>query len=113
MEYHFENIGDVLKVSLAGHLAADCSEEFKNMMFERMKEHKRILLNLQKVVNVDSSGLGALVSVQQHLHNQAGAIKLCCLQPRPNIIFDITRVSRIFDIFDTETAALESFSHMT
>ncbi len=113
MEYHFENIGDVLKVSLAGHLAADCSEEFKNMMFERMKEHKRILLNLQKVVNVDSSGLGALVSVQQHQHNQAGAIKLCCLQPRPKIIFDITRVSRIFDIFDTETAALESFSHMT
>lgn len=114
MEYHFENIGDVLKVSLAGHLTTDCSEEFKNMMFERMKEHKRILLNFQKVGHVDSAGLGALVSVQQRQqHDQAGTIKLCCLQPRPKIIFDITRVSRIFEIFDTETAALESFSHMT
>ncbi len=112
MEYHFENIGEVLKVSLNGHLTADCSEEFKKMMFERMKEHKRILLDLHQVGHVDSSGLGALVLVQQRQHNQAGSIKLCCLQPRPKIIFDITRVSRIFDIFDTETAALEAFSHM-
>lgn len=115
MEYHFENIGDILKVSLAGHLAADSSEEFKNMMLERMKKHKQILLNLQQVGHVDSTGLGALVLVQQRQqHSQAGVIKLCCLQPRPKIIFNITRVSRIFDIFDTETAALESFSnHIT
>ena len=99
-----------MKVSPAGHLAADCSEEFKIMMIERMKEHKLILQNLQKEVDVDSPGLGAPVSVQQHQHNQAGAIRLCCLQPCLEIIFGITGVSRIFD---TETAALESFFRMT
>ena len=78
------------------------------MMFERMKDYKRILLNLQKVAHEVSSGLGAQVSVQRR-HSQAGIIKRCCLLPRPKIIFDITGVSRIFDIYDTETAALDSF----
>ena len=59
--------------------------------------------------HVDSSGLGALVSVLQWMNGNGGVIKLCCLQSRPKIVFDITKVYRIFDIYATEAEALASF----
>ena len=109
MEYHFETENDVLKVTLSGRLVASCSEEFKDTMFERLKDHKQVLFNLQKMEHVDSSGLGALVSILQWENTNGGTIKLCCLQPRPKIVFDITKVYRIFDIYATEAEALASF----
>ena len=110
MEYQFEDADGVLKVSLVGRLVASCSEDFKDAMFERLRDSKRVLLNLQKMEHVDSSGLGALVSILQWMNGNGGVIKLCCLQPRPRIVFDITKVCRIFDIYDTEADALAAFA---
>ena len=110
MEYRFETEGNILKVFLSGRLVATCSEEFKDAMFERLKESKQIVFNLQKMEHVDSSGLGALVSVLQWVNSNGGALKLCCLQPRPKIVFDITKVYRIFEVYNTEQEALAAFS---
>ena len=109
MDYHFETVGDVLKVSLDGRLVAACSEEFKELMFERLKDHKSILFDLSKMVHVDSSGLGALVSILQRVNSNGGVIKLACLQSRPRIVFEITKIYRVFDIYDTVEEALASF----
>ena len=38
-----------------------------------------------------------------------GTVKLACLQNRPRIVFDITQVYRVFEIFDNVNSALESF----
>ena len=110
MEYRFEPEGSVLKVTISGRLVASCSEEFKDAMFERLKDCKQVLFNLQEMEHLDSSGLGALVSVLQWMHNSGRSLKLCCLQPRPRIVFDITKVYRIFDICDTEAEALAAFA---
>lgn len=109
MEYHFEMVGDVLKVSLDGRLVAACSEEFKEAMFEHLKDHKSVLFDLTRMVHVDSSGLGVLVTILQRVNSQGGSVKLACLQPRPRIVFDITKIYRVFDIYDTVDAALASF----
>lgn len=110
MEYRFDKEGDVLKVTLSGRLVASVSEGFKETMFERLKDNRRVLINLQEMSHVDSSGLGALVSILQWMNTNGGVIKLCCLQPRPKIVFDITKVHRIFEIFNTEAEAMASFS---
>jgi len=110
MEYHFETVGNVMKVSLEGRLVASCSEEFKDAMFDRLRESKHILFNLKGMSHIDSSGLGALVSILQWVNTNGGGLKLACLQSRPRIVFDITKVCRIFDIYDTEEAALASFT---
>lgn len=110
MENHFESDGNVLKVSISGRLVASCAEEFKSTMLERLKDARQILFNLKGMEHVDSSGLGAMVSILQWVNNNGGTIKLCCLQPRPKIVFDITKVYRIFEIYDTEEAAMEAFS---
>ena len=110
MEYHFETENDVLKVTLSGRLVASCSEEFKDTMFERLKDNRKVLFNLEKMEHVDSSGLGALVSILQWMNTNSRALKLCCLQPRPKIVFDITKVCRIFDIYATEKEAMDAFA---
>ena len=76
MDYQFEMVGDVLKVSLDGRLVAACSEDFKETMFERLKDHKSILFDLTKMAHIDSSGLGALVSILQRVNSSGGVIKL-------------------------------------
>ena len=110
INYHFENVGNVLKVTLDGRLVASCSEEFKEAMFDRLRDSKRVLMDLSKMSHIDSSGLGALVSVLQWINSAGGSLKLSGLQPRPKIVFDITKVYRVFDIYDTEEAALAAFN---
>ena len=109
MDYHFETIDNVMKVSLDGRLVAACSEEFKDTMLERLKDQKAIIFDLKQMQHIDSSGLGALVSVLQSVNANGGVIKLACLQPRPKIVFDITKVYRVFEIYDTIEDALASF----
>ncbi|MBO4305026.1 MAG: STAS domain-containing protein [Lentisphaeria bacterium] len=110
MQYHFEEENNVLKVSVAGRLVASCSEEFKNTMFERLKDSRKVLFDLKGMEHIDSSGLGAIVSLLQWKNTNGGSIKLCCLQPRPRIVFEITKVYRIFDIYDTAEEAMKAFS---
>ena len=109
MDYHFELIDNVMKVSLDGRLVAACSEEFKDTMMDRLKDQKSIIFDLKLMQHIDSSGLGALVSVLQWVNANGGVIKLACLQPRPKIVFDITKVYRVFEIYDTVEDALASF----
>ena len=109
MDYHFEMIDNVMKVSLDGRLVAACAEEFKDTMMDRLKDQKAIIFDLKMMQHIDSSGLGALVSVLQWVNSNGGVIKLACLQPRPKIVFDITKVYRVFEIYDTVEAAQLSF----
>lgn len=72
------------------------------------KGAKRIHLNLQKVDFINSSGLGALVSVMKQVRIKKGRMTLSNLAAYVREIFDITQLSHVFEIFDTEQEALES-----
>ena len=109
MEYHFEQIDDVLKVSLEGRLVAVYAESFKEAVLNRMNDCKNIVFDLTGMSHIDSSGLGTLVFLLQKATAAGGAVKLACLQPRPKIVFDITKVFRVFEIYDTVEAAVASF----
>ena len=111
MDYRFETIDNVLTVSIDGRLVASCAEEFKDAMLERLGDAKQIIFDLKGMVHIDSSGLGALVSILQWVHTRGGVMKLANLQPRPKIVFDITKVYRVFEIFDTTEEALASFAN--
>ena len=111
MNYEFEQLSCALKITVEGRLVAACSESFQNQVLERMESEsaKNLLLDLSKMTHIDSSGLGALVFLLQKASAKGGTVKLACLQPRPRIIFEITKVFRVFEIYDTVDAALQSF----
>ncbi len=91
-------------------LDAHNSGELKNQMLNLFEEGKNhIVIDLQDVRFVDSSGLGALVSGFKNASARNGNLKLCGLQPQVKSMFELTRLHRVFEIFPGTDEALDSF----
>ncbi len=74
------------------------------------KGEKKILLNLADVSYIDSSGLGELVGGFTTLQKNGGEMKLLNLTNRVSELMMITKLLTVFDIYENETEAVESFS---
>jgi len=109
MEIITEKIDTVLKMSIKGRLVVSTTEEFKSALADAIAENQWIVLDLTEMSYIDSSGLGVMVFAQQKLSEKGGELRLAGLQPKPRIVFDITKVYRIFEIFDSVDMAIESF----
>jgi anti-sigma B factor antagonist len=86
------------------------SDELKveiNRLFE--SGTKDLLVDLKEVRFIDSSGLGVLVSGFKNAATHQGSIKLCSLQTQLKSMFELTRLHRVFDIYQTVDEALESY----
>jgi anti-sigma B factor antagonist len=91
-------------------LDAHNSEELKaemNRLFAAGS--KELIVDLKDVRFIDSSGLGVLVSGFKNASSRQGSIKLSGLQTQVKSMFELTRLHRVFDIFQTVDDALESF----
>jgi len=70
---------------------------------------KNILVNLQEVSYLDSSGLGELVSAYTTVANAGGQIKLINVQSIVKHLLQVTKLYTVFITFEDETSALQSF----
>lgn len=91
---------------LDAHNSNDLKEKIYSI-FEGGK--KNILVDLREVRFIDSSGLGALVSGFKNAISHQGNLKLSGLQSQVKSMFELTRLHRVFEIFDTTAEALENF----
>ena len=71
---------------------------------------KKILLNLSNVGYVDSSGIGELVSSYTTVNREGGQLKLLNLTQKIRDLLAITKLLTVFDTYDDESTALNSFS---
>ena len=71
---------------------------------------KKILLNLGDVSYVDSSGIGELVSSYTTTSGQGGQLKLLNLTKKIQDLLMITKLLTVFETFDNEQEATESFN---
>jgi anti-sigma B factor antagonist len=69
----------------------------------------RQVLNLRQVSTIDSSGLGTLVLVHTNVENAGGALKLLHLSQRHLELMVLTKLTGVFEIFDSEQDAINSF----
>ena len=91
----------LIKVALDGRLVAAVAPDLREDVIGRMDEGDNVLFDLGKMTHIDSSGLGVLVQVLQKAKAGGGRVVLAALQPGPKIVFDITKVSRVFEIVPT------------
>ena len=70
---------------------------------------KNILLNLKEVSYMDSSGIGELVSSYTSVVNGGGKLKLLNLSSKTHQLLAITKLLTVFDTFNNEEAALNSY----
>lgn len=101
-----------------GILVAECNGrivfgEESSLLREELKkiipENKRIVLNLAQVNYIDSGGLGTLVALHTTASNAGGTIKLANLTKRVGDLLQVTKLLTVFEVYDSEAAAIESF----
>jgi len=69
----------------------------------------KVLLNLSGVAYIDSAGLGELVNAFTSVKKQGGALKLAGVTKKLKDLLVITKLATVFDAYDTEVAAIESY----
>ena len=107
MEMRFEKHGHILVAHLQMFLDHAGAENFKYVLQERMKPGEIIILDLEKLVNIDTFGLDALLAVAQKALEMESKIVLANVSSDMQIVLDITKVYRVFEIYPDVDAALE------
>ncbi len=101
-----------------GILVVDCSGRIvfgdeSSLLREKIKkaviENNRIVLNLADISYIDSGGLGTLVALRATAINAGGTIKLANLTKRVDDLLQVTKLLTVFDVYDSEVEAVESF----
>ena len=70
---------------------------------------KNILINMQDVTTIDSSGIGELVGCYTSVTNKGGKLRLLHLPPKINDVLTVTQLITVFDVYANEKEALASF----
>ncbi|HEX8141092.1 MAG TPA: STAS domain-containing protein [Pyrinomonadaceae bacterium] len=85
---------------------------FQSTIRRLLEEGQRqILLNLAGIANIDSSGLGELIASHNVLRKNDGQVKLLHLTKRVRELMVITKLLTVFDVYENEAEALDSFRH--
>ena len=102
---------DIVIIDLKGRLVVGEGATALRDTITRVKDagEVRIILNLQHVEYIDSSGLGGLVICFTSLQKAGGALKLMCLNRRNIELLLLTKLSTVFELFDNEQDAVNSF----
>jgi anti-sigma B factor antagonist len=108
MNITIDNRPDIAIIQVReARLDAHNSGELKSTMQQLFEAgNKHLLVDLQEVRFIDSSGLGALVSGFKNATTNQGTLKLCTLQPQVKSMFELTRLHRVFEIYNTVEEAL-------
>lgn len=104
-------VGDVTILDIDGNLRLGEGSAVLHKAIRRLLEtgQNQILLNLAHVTYIDSSGLGELVAAHVALSKSGGRIKLLHLTQRVNELMTITKLLTVFDVYEDEPTALDSF----
>jgi anti-sigma B factor antagonist len=110
MKIHEEIINKTGVLKLTGRLDAASVKNFKDTVASlAKKEIKNIVIDMNEVEFVDSSGLGSLVSCLRIVNNEGGDIRLSSLQNQIRALLELTRMHRVFQIFDDTDTAIKSY----
>ncbi len=111
MQVQERRIGDVVVIELSGQLTLGdglgrLRDKINSVLFEGCRN---IVLDLGDVRSIDSSGLGQLVSSLTSVTRENGSLKLVNVGRRSKDLFATTKLVRLFDTYDTEGEAINSF----
>jgi anti-anti-sigma factor len=70
---------------------------------------RNILLNFQSVDFIDSFGVGEILASYISTHNLGGRLKLAKISKKLFLVFQVTMLTKVLEIFDEEEIALDSF----
>ncbi len=112
MQIHERQAGNVTILDVDGSLTLGDGEELLSEKVASLLQQgrKKVLLNLADVSHIDTGGLAAMVRAYTAVSRQRGSLKLLGLTKRIRGMLAITRLMSVFETFDNEKDAVDSFA---
>jgi anti-anti-sigma factor len=107
-----QRIGDVMVLRLSGRIVlGDGAAELRSRMNDLVDEaHLKFLLDLRNVTYIDSFGVGVIAAKYVSVRRKGGDVKLLQLSPRSHHVMQISGLLKIFESYEDEHAAVDSFA---
>ena len=111
MELTLENsaAGERMVVAVGGEIDVYTAPKLRERLVELINSgHYHLVINLEGVDFLDSTGLGVLVGALKRVRSHQGSLRLVCTQERLLKIFRITGLAKVFPIYDTVDEAAQA-----
>ncbi len=110
MDIREEKLNDTVVCSLDGEVNINNSPELRKYFDTLVKRsEKKVVVDFARVPYIDSSGLATLIEMLQRLKRIGGELRFCTLAQKVQDVIEVTKLNRLFSIFDTREAALKDF----
>ncbi len=110
LEFTKEEQGDIVLLTLKGNLDALTASDLRPTIDELVTNRKtKVIFDLHELTLIDSSGVGAIVSLFKRVRTLGGDVKIARLSNQPKEIFRLLRLDRAFDLFETLEEARSKF----
>jgi anti-sigma B factor antagonist len=100
----------IVVVDCAGRIVfGEETAELRDQVKALLSTNRRAILNLAEVTYIDSGGLGTLVALYTTARNAGGSLKLARLTQRVGDLLQITKLLTVFEVYNSEEEAVQSF----
>ena len=105
-------IGDVTVLVLSGEMLVDDGDLALRQQIHDLLDQGRdkILIDLAAVTHIDSAGVGMMVAKQKTVRDRGGDLKLLHLTSRSQRLLALMKLASVFEAFEDEDTAVESFT---
>jgi anti-sigma B factor antagonist len=110
MEIQKRERDGVVILDINGEIDLYNAPEIKEVINGLIADNKsNVVINLEKVSYIDSSGIGALISSLSNLKKYQGGLKIINVFASVRKVFELTKLTSFFEIYDSEDEALSKF----
>jgi len=110
MKIASEPRGECVLCRIEGEVNLSTSPELRRVFNDFVRDNvKKVVIDFSGVPYIDSSGLATLIELLQRLKKINGSLRICCVPERVKNVFEITKLHKLFEIFDDQASALENF----
>lgn len=110
MNFRISDSDGVVLVEVDGELIVGNREELKQSVLERVESgDRKFVVDFQESSYIDSSGLGALVSLSRKIREAGGELRLAGLNEDLRTLFELTKLDTLFQISESRELALDNF----
>ncbi len=110
MEIKIREMNDVTIFDIEGEIDLYNAPTLKDEIKKQIEQQRyNIIINLAKVSYIDSSGIGALISSLSNLKKYQGGLKIINVTGSVRKVFELTKLTSFFEIFNNEEEAIKSF----
>jgi anti-sigma B factor antagonist len=110
VDISIEKNDDITMVTVqAESLDASNAAEFKRLIGTTVAPKAKVILDLARVQFIDSTGCGAILGFLRQLNPVGGDLKICSVSKGVRALFELVRMHRILDIFNTCDEAKKAF----